>query len=218
MPAPVPHVELEGVTKRYGATVAVNDATLAFAHGGIHALVGENGAGKSTLGKIIAGVVAAGCRRAPGGGRGPCGSARPATPSEHGITTIAQELSLVPARSVVENVFLGIEDHRFGVVRQGGAGPAIRGADRAHRHRGARRRARPPAVRRGPAEGGDPACARAGARLIIMDEPTARLSSTETASLHRTMRDMAAAGTTIIFISHFLDEVLEVADMVDGHA
>ena len=57
MHGPVPFVELAGVTRRFGATVAVNDVTIAFAPGSIHALVGENGAGKSTLGRIVAGVI-----------------------------------------------------------------------------------------------------------------------------------------------------------------
>ena len=116
---PVPHVELQGVTKRYGATVAVDDATLAFARGGIHALVGENGAGKSTLGRIIAGVVSPDAGELRVGGR-VVRFHSPRHALAHQITTIAQELSLVPARSVVENVYLGIEDHALGVARRGG--------------------------------------------------------------------------------------------------
>ena len=215
MPAPVPHVELEGVTKRYGATVAVNDATLAFARGSVHALVGENGAGKSTLGKIIAGVVATGRRRAARGGAGRSMFDSPRAAIEHGITTIAQELSLVPARSVVENVFLGIEDHAFRRGQARAPGPALRGAHRPHGHRRCRATSRlascPPRTSR---RWRSCVRSRAAPELIIMDEPTARLSSAETASLHRTMRELAAAGTTIIFISHFLDEVLDVADVV----
>jgi rhamnose transport system ATP-binding protein len=220
LPASVPHVELSGVTKRYGATVAVDDATLAFTRGSVHALVGENGAGKSTLGKIVAGVVAQDAGELRVDGRF-VHFHSPRHALEHGITTIAQELSLVPARSVVENVFLGIEDHALGVVRSGAldrrfaelverTGISVRAAARI-RELSAADQQKVEILR---------ALAR-GAQLIIMDEPTARLSSTETTALHGTMRDLAAAGTTIIFISHFLDEVLEVADVVtvmrDGH-
>ncbi len=210
---PVPHVELQGVTKRYGATVAVDDATLAFARGGIHALVGENGAGKSTLGRIIAGVVSPDAGELRVGGR-VVRFHSPRHALAHQITTIAQELSLVPARSVVENVYLGIEDHALGVVRRGvlerrfaelteRTGIAVPGHRRA-RELTAADQQKVEILR---------ALAR-GSELIIMDEPTARLSSVETAGLHRTMRELAGRGTTIIFISHFLDEVLDVADVV----
>jgi len=219
-PASVPHVELLGVTKRYGATVAVNDATIAFARGSVHALVGENGAGKSTLGKIIAGVVQpdAGELRVAGQ---VVRFGSPRVAIEHGITTIAQELSLVPARSVVENVYLGIEDHALGVVK---ARSLERRFAELTEHTGI---VVPGHVRARELTAADQqkveilrALAR-GSEFIIMDEPTARLSSVETAGLHRTMRELAARGTTIIFISHFLDEVLEVSDVVtvmrDGH-
>ena len=110
-----PHVELVGVTKRFGATVALDEVDLAVAPGTVHAIVGENGAGKSTLGKIVAGVLQPDAGSLNVGGQAVhFGSPRDAL--DHGIPTIAQELSLVPARSVVENIYLGIEDSRFGVV------------------------------------------------------------------------------------------------------
>ncbi len=110
-----PHVELVGVTKRFGATVALDEVDISVTTSTVHAIVGENGAGKSTLGKIVAGVLQpdAGTLRVEGQAVH-FGSPRDAL--DHGITTIAQELSLVPARSVVENVYLGIEGGRFGVV------------------------------------------------------------------------------------------------------
>jgi simple sugar transport system ATP-binding protein/ribose transport system ATP-binding protein len=212
-PASVHHVELQGITKRYGATVAIDDATIAFSRGTVHALVGENGAGKSTLGKIVAGVV-----EADEGELRVAGQAvhfhSPRHALDHGITTIAQELSLVPARSVVENVFLGIEGGTLGIVRRGAlerrfaelverTGIGVPGAARV-RQLSAADQQKVEILR---------ALAR-GAQVIIMDEPTARLSSVETAGLHRTMRELAETGATIIFISHFLDEVLDVADVV----
>ena len=109
-PEPRPYVELVGVTKRFGATVAVDEVDLAVATGTVHAIVGENGAGKSTLGKIVAGVLQPDAGTLQVGGQAVhFGSPRDAL--DHGITTIAQELSLVPARSVVENIYLGIVVH-----------------------------------------------------------------------------------------------------------
>src|SRR2546421_629866 len=102
------HVELSEISKRFGGIQALSGVDLAIAPGSIHALVGENGAGKSTLGKIIAGV-----HRADSGELRVQGepvayrSARDALAD--GITIIAQEPTLVPHRSVLENVFLGIE-------------------------------------------------------------------------------------------------------------
>lgn len=213
MTGPVPFLELERVSKRYGATVAVNDVTIAFAPGRIHALVGENGAGKSTLGKIAAGVVHPdeGALRVEGR---PAHLTSPRAAIDRGITTIAQELALVPSRSVVENIFLGIEESAFGVIRTRSleqrfrelverTGIPVRPAARV-RELSAADQQKVEILR---------ALAR-GARLIIMDEPTARLSSTETTGLHETMRRLAADGTAIVFISHFLDEVLAVSDSV----
>ena len=92
MHGPVPFVELAGVTRRFGATVAVNDVTIAFAPGSIHALVGENGAGKSTLGRIVAGVVSPdeGTIRVNGE---PVHLGSPRAAIDRGITTIADRKS-----------------------------------------------------------------------------------------------------------------------------
>ena len=108
-------VSIEGVSKRFGATQALNHVSLEIEPGSIHALVGENGAGKSTLGKIIGGVYVAdtGVLRVDGAD---VGRWNPPAALAAGIATIQQELSLVPARSVAENVFLGIERARFGVL------------------------------------------------------------------------------------------------------
>ena len=213
MAGPVPHVELHSVTKRYGATVAVAQTDLMVLRGHVHALVGENGAGKSTLGKILAGIV-----RPDEGEIRVSGQAvhfgSPRDALHHGITTIAQELSLVPSRSVIENVFLGIEDSIGGVVR--------RGALRARFNELVRQTgidmAPDPVVRSLTVAGQQKVeILRAVARrseLVIMDEPTARLSSSDAASLRRLIRTLAASGTTVVLISHFLEEVLEVSDTV----
>ena len=108
---PRPHVELRGVTKRFGGTVALDGVDIAIRAGAVHAIVGENGAGKSTVGKIIAGVLTPDAGRLAVRGM-EVSFKSPRAALGCGITMVAQELSLVPSRSVVENVFLGIESHR----------------------------------------------------------------------------------------------------------
>ena len=217
---PQPFVELVGVTKRFGATVALDAVDVAVTTGTVHAIIGENGAGKSTLGKIVAGVLQADAGTLKVGGQAVrFGSPRDAL--GHGITTIAQELSLVPARSVVENVYLGIEPARLGVVDRRSLRLRLDELmEREDIH------VPPTALVRelSPHEQQKVEILRALAResrLIIMDEPTARLSADETQSLRQTVRSLAGDGHTIVFVSHFLEEVLEVADAItimrDGH-
>jgi simple sugar transport system ATP-binding protein/ribose transport system ATP-binding protein len=210
---PTPHVELRGITKRFGATLAVDGVDLAIQGGSVHALVGENGAGKSTLGKILAGV------HAPDAGElllegEPVSFRSPRQALERGVTMIAQELSLVPTRDVVDNVYLGMEDRH---------GPVL---DR----RGMRRRlvalmeetgieVPPDAVVGGLSVAQQQqveilrALARE-ARLIVMDEPSARLSAAEVEALHSVVRSLAARGRTVVYVSHFLEEVLALSDVV----
>ncbi len=113
-----PHVEAHAIDKRFGGVQALHGIDLAIQPGTVHALVGENGAGKSTLGKIICGVL-----RPDGGelrvdGR-PVDYASPRAALADGITMIQQEVALVPKLSVLENVFLGIESNRSGVLQDG---------------------------------------------------------------------------------------------------
>jgi ABC-type sugar transport system ATPase subunit len=111
-----PLLVLKKLDKRFGATHALKAVDLEFEAGEVHALVGENGAGKSTLGRIIAGVMAPDAGEVRVAGRA-VQFRSPRDALDRGITTIAQEISLVPSRSVIENVFLGIEDNVLGVVR-----------------------------------------------------------------------------------------------------
>ena len=113
-------VSVVGIRKRFGATQALDAVSVEIVAGTIHALVGENGAGKSTLGKIIGGVYVAdsGVLRVDGHD---VGRWNPPAALAAGIAMIQQELSLVPARSVAENVFLGIERSTFGVLARLGA-------------------------------------------------------------------------------------------------
>jgi ABC-type sugar transport system ATPase subunit len=208
-----PHVELRGVSKRFGDVHALSDVDLQIAKGTIHALVGENGAGKSTLGKIIAGV-----HRADGGelvvedSPALYRSAREALAD--GITMIAQEPTLVPHRSVRENVFLGIEHGTAGVVSERAL---ARRYDDLVRQSGIDLPARVPARTLRVADQQKAEILRAIARnvsLIVMDEPTSALTRDESRRLFELIRRMKSAGTTIVYVSHFLDEVLALSDTV----
>ena len=204
-------VSVRNVSKRFGATHALKDVSVDFDAGRVHGLVGENGAGKSTLCKIVLGV------HGPDAGSvwmdgAPLRLASPAEGATLGLVGVAQELSLLPAMSVVDNIVLGTEER---------LGPFVR--DRANRRR----------VEALMAEHGleVPLDARAGSqsvadqqkveilralgrrsRLVVLDEPTARLSSHEAAELLSTVRSLAERGVAVVYVSHFLNEVLSVAD------
>ncbi|MCW2952927.1 MAG: transporter related protein [Conexibacter sp.] len=211
--AVAPHIELAGIGKRYGGIQALGGIDLAIAPGTVHALVGENGAGKSTLGKIVGGVIRPddGEMRVLGE---PVRHHAPRDALRHGITVIAQEIALVPDRSIIENVFLGLEPRRAGFV-----------SSRALRRRFAELAERasfelPPdavvgtlplaeqqrvEILRGLAR---------DAKLIVFDEPTAALSPPEARALFASIGRLREAGTTIVYVSHFLEEVLALADAV----
>ena len=205
------HIELRAASKRFGSTQAVDHADMVIRRGCIHALVGENGAGKSTVGKIIAGVHTADSGSVMVNGR-PCRFRSPRQAFAAGITTIAQELALVPDRSVADNVFLGVESTRWGFVARGDtlrrfqALVALTGIpidpDASVRSLSVAQQQRVEILR---------AVARRS-EFVIMDEPTARLSAEERSQLHRLIRSLRDQNITVLFISHFLDEVLDLAD------
>ncbi len=211
-PAQFP-VELRGIGKTFGGTPALSDINLVIEPGSVHGLVGENGAGKSTLSKIIAGLLVANEGKLLIADR-EVTFRSPREALGHGIATIAQELALVPSLTVAENVFLGTEPRRAGFV--------------------ARRRLRSRFVELAQETGFDldpdavvgglrtadqqkveimRALAR-GASFIIMDEPTAALSGHDAELLHSVVRQLAESGRTVLLISHFLTEVLELCDTV----
>ncbi|WP_420611058.1 sugar ABC transporter ATP-binding protein [Candidatus Poriferisodalis sp.] len=210
--APV-HIELTGVSKRFGSTQAVDGVNLAVRRGAIHALVGENGAGKSTVGKVVSGLYGPDSGSLAVNGR-PVRFRSPRHAFDAGITAIAQELALVPDRTVVDNVFLGVEATRWGWVRPQESRRRFRAlAERTGIHVD-------PAARVDDLSVADQQCVeilRAVARrteLVVMDEPSARLSIAERDQLHRLVRSLRDQGITVLFISHFLDEVLALADEV----
>jgi simple sugar transport system ATP-binding protein/ribose transport system ATP-binding protein len=175
--------------------------------------VGENGAGKSTLGRIVAGVIAAdGGRMLLDGEEVSFRSPREAL--EQKVAAIAQEPFVVPQLTVAQNVFLGVEPSTGGVLR----GRRLYAAyDELAGRAGFDLPGHAPAGRLRTGEQQKVEILRAlsrDAQLIVMDEPTAALSAGETEQLHGIIRSLAAGGTTIILISHFLREVLELADAV----
>jgi ABC-type sugar transport system ATPase subunit len=211
--APSFYAEVRGVSKRFGGVQALTGIDLGIVQGSIHALVGENGAGKSTLGKIIAGVH----RPDEGelwikGRKVAYRSARDALAD--GVTLIAQEPTLVPHRSVLENVFLGVEETVAGVLEKRkiaeryDALVAETGIDLP-----AKKLARTLRVADQQKVEILRAVARE-ARFVIMDEPTSALTRDEADRLFELVRGLRKSGTTIVYISHFLAEVLALADTV----
>ncbi len=210
---PTPHVELRGAGKSFGGTPVLTDIALTVAEGSVHGLVGENGAGKSTLSKIISGLLS------PDAGelliRGErVELANPREALAHGVATIAQELALVPSLTVAQNVFLGTEPRSAGFVdrkelrRRFDALVAETGFElRADAVVGTLRTADQQKVEilRALAS---------GASFIIMDEPTAALPAQDVERLHEIIRSLAASGRTVLLISHFLGEILDLCDTV----
>ena len=207
------HVSVRNVTKRFGGTTALDDVSVDIARGTVHAFIGENGAGQPTLGKLIAGVHSADSGELILAGRA-VSFRSPRQALDAGVTIVAQELSLVPGRPVIENVFLGREAHAGPVVRR-------RVLDRRFEELVAATGIDVP--RDVPT--GELSIAlqqkveilRALAReaqLIVMDEPTARLTAHEAEALCSIVRGLAREGTTVVFVSHFLEEVLGVSDTV----
>lgn len=208
-----PAIRVEGIGKSYGASTVLNDINLSIAPGEIHGLVGENGAGKSTLLKILGGATVADTGTMFLNGK-PVKISSPRDSINHGILLIAQELALIPARSVLENVFLGRWSNSAGIVSVGGDLAVFQrlvtetGFDLdPHAMVGT--------LPIGKAQQVEilKALAR-GAKVLCLDEPTAVLNEAEKANLLQVIKKLAREGTTVILVSHYLDEILELADRV----
>jgi ribose transport system ATP-binding protein len=216
-----PRLRMEGVHKRFGATVALDGVDLEVGAGEVHALIGENGAGKSTLMKVLSGAVL------PDRGRmwldgAPYAPRTPADGRRAGVAMIYQELSLAPHLSVRENILLGCEPVR---------GPFLDRREMDRRAREALERVgRPdldpetPVGRLSPAEQQLVEIARSvavGCRVLVLDEPTSSLAGEDTGRLFELVERLRAEGHALVYISHVLEEVREVADrftvLRDGH-
>jgi ribose transport system ATP-binding protein len=207
-----PRLQMEGICKRFGATVALDSVDFAVGGGEVHALVGENGAGKSTLMKILSGA----CRPDAGAIRLDGESYRPRDPLEGrlaGVAMIYQELSLAPHLSIEENILLGVEPAK---------GPFVRWRDLRETARRAMEQlglshldSRTRVARLSVAEQQLVEVARAvavGCRVLVLDEPTSALTRRDVPRLFSLIRRLRGRGYAIVYISHFLEEVTEVSD------
>lgn len=204
----------ERVSKSFAGVKALHDVDFDLRHGEVHALMGENGAGKSTLMKILAGVhtsydgtiLVEGFAASFGGVR---------DAEEAGVAIIHQELNLVPELSVADNIFLGREPLIGGVLID--RRRMVRAAERLLARLGVTIApdTRIAGLRVGEQQLVEIAKALSlNARILIMDEPTSALSSSECDRLFKIVRQLASEGVAIIYTSHRIEEVLELADRV----
>jgi ribose transport system ATP-binding protein len=211
-----PLLEVRALAKRFGAQVALQDVSLEIAAGEVHALAGENGAGKSTLTAILSGALAPDEGTILWEGR-PVVLPDARAAQMLGVSIVHQEPQLVPSLSVAENIGLGRLPHRAGPVRLVDAGAMRAGARTALDLLGVAVPVDAPVGAIGAAQRQLVAIARAlhfGARLIMLDEPTSSLSLGEVQALLTSLRALRARGTTLVYISHRLEELRALADRV----
>jgi simple sugar transport system ATP-binding protein len=212
--ADAPLLELRAITKRFPGVLANDDVNFDLQRGEVHALLGENGAGKSTLMNILYGLYTPDSGEILlGGKRIDLGSTKAAI--EHGIGMVHQHFMLIPVMTVAENIVLATEPRRMGVLLDYDA---------------ARKRVRELSERYGLAVDPDARIDRItvgqqqrveilkalyrGAEILILDEPTAVLTPQEAQELFEIIRSLKSQGKSIIFISHKLNEVLDIADRI----
>jgi ribose transport system ATP-binding protein len=203
---------MRGVKKRFGATVALDGVELAVAAGEVHALVGENGAGKSTLMKVLSGAERADAGEMKLGDK----QFAPQDPLEArraGVAMIYQELSLADRLSVEENIMLGMEPGRFGLVRAKEARARAAEALSVLGHSEINPRTRVGRLSISSRQIVEIARALAvGCRVLVLDEPTSALSGPDAERLFECVRRLKDQGRAIVYISHFIEEVTRIAD------
>lgn len=209
-----PIVSMQGIEKAFSGVPALQGAALEIASGEVHGLIGQNGAGKSTLIKVLTGVYRRDAGRVTFDGVDSTVDS-PRAAQATGIATIYQELNLVPLRSVTENVTLGYEPRRMGML-----------IDWPEAHRRTREilaqfgidiDVRAPLGSFSTAIQQLVAIARAvslDAKLVIMDEPTSSLDAQEVETLFGVIRGLRDAGVAVLYVSHFLEELFAVCDRV----
>ena len=215
-------LKLSGIHKSFGPTIALDGVDLELRQGEVHALIGENGAGKSTLMNIIAGSLQPdrGAMEIQGHAYTP---SNPLDARTHGIALIHQELSLCPHLSVAENVLMGIESSRYGWLDRDNLISRTSDVLKTFHHADIRPEKRV----------GDLSVAArqiveisraiaAQARIILMDEPTSSLQREDVEHLFTLIRKLSSEGISVIYISHFLEEVRQISDrftvLRDGHS
>jgi rhamnose transport system ATP-binding protein len=207
-----PVLTLDRISKRFGATAALVDVSLELRPGEVHAVVGENGAGKSTLIKVVTGIHQPDAGEVVVDGR-PTTIHGAGDAQRRGIAAIYQEPLIFPDLNVAENIFIGHRDQ----------GRVVRWRRLYREAAEILARLDVPIDPRLPASGLPVAAQQAveiakaislDVRVLIMDEPTASLTAHEVERLFRQVRGLREAGVSVLFISHRLDEVLEIADTV----
>ena len=208
---PDPIVAVHNITKTYPGVVALNNVSMAFEKGEVHALLGENGAGKSTLIKVIAGAIEADQGQIVFGGK----AYKRMTPSlarECGVAVIYQEFSLVESLSVAQNVFLG--EHGGALVDYG---HLKKRAAQIFADMNVKIDPSTQVMRLSPAQRQLVEIAKAisrNARLLIMDEPSAPLSASEVETMFTIIGQLKSKGVTVIYISHRIEELFRISDRV----
>jgi ABC-type sugar transport system ATPase subunit len=209
----VPLLRLEGISKRFGAVRALDRVDLDIAEGQVTALVGDNGAGKSSLIKTVAGLWAPDAGRIRWQGE-PVTLRNPKDAEQLGITTIYQDLALCDNLDIVQNIFLGHELRRHGILDESSMEIAARGTLRELAVTTVRSIRQPVASLSG-GQRQSVAVAKAvmaKARLVIMDEPTAALGVSQTEQVLGLIRRLADQGVAVLMVSHNLNDVFRVAD------
>ena len=208
-----PLLEIVGLSKSFPGVKALDAVDLTVQAGEIHGLMGENGAGKSTLIKVLTGVFARDTGVTQLSGQ----IVEPNSPREAeglGISTVYQEVNLIPHLSVAENICLGRQPTWFGAIRWGAIAKRARAAlARLDLKLDVNRQLSSYSI----AIQQMVAIARAldiSARLLILDEPTSSLDKTEVEELFKKLRKLREDGLGIIFITHFLDQVYEITDSI----
>jgi simple sugar transport system ATP-binding protein len=211
-PAPVPALEARGIVKAFPGVVANDHVDFDLRTGEIHALLGENGAGKSTLMNVLAGLYRPDAGEILLDGR-PVAFGSPGDSIAAGLGMVHQHFTLVPSQTVTENVLLGLPEPRFWLRPKRSEAAigelAARYGLQVH-----------PAAKVWQLSVGEQQRVEIlkllyrGARILIMDEPTAVLAPQEIDDLFRTLRSMTADGRSVVFISHKLGEVMAIADRI----
>ncbi|WP_419706429.1 sugar ABC transporter ATP-binding protein [Promicromonospora sp. NFX87] len=202
-----------GISKSFPGVLALDDVHLDLRPGEVLALVGENGAGKSTLLKLLSGIYRpdAGTMELDGAPMSPAG---PRQANELGISVIHQEFHLMPDLTVAQNIFIGREPRRAGLIRDD---ELVRRATALFERLGIPLDPRQPVSHLSVAGQQMVEIAKAlsfDARVLIMDEPTAALTETEVATLFRIVRDFVSPRTGVIYVSHRMDEIKEISDRI----
>ncbi|HEX5873280.1 MAG TPA: ATP-binding cassette domain-containing protein, partial [Pyrinomonadaceae bacterium] len=208
----MPALVLRDISRSFGPTLALDGVNLELREGEVHALIGENGAGKSTLMNVIAGSLRPdrGTMEIQGKAYSP---SDPLDARTHGIALIHQELSLCPHLSVAENVLMGIEPAHFGWLDRERLFTRTSEVLKTFHHADIRPEKRVgdlSVAARQIVEISRALAARA--RIILMDEPTSSLQREDVAHLFKLIRKLRSEGISVIYISHFLEEVRQIAD------